>query len=131
MGWDTAYLNTRLSAGHGDRAPGPAHRPASPLGARHDPDLPASTIRCSGAAWSIGQRLLLPECRCCTSSFRCRASCSSTSPIAYLIFGQNIVAAAAFTIVTYALPHLLLAVLVNERIQRRYRRAFWARSTRR
>ncbi len=49
-----------------------------------------------------------------------------TSPMAFLIFGAQIIHAEALMIVVYALPHLALAVLTNSRVQGRYRHSWWA-----
>lgn len=48
-----------------------------------------------------------------------------TSPLAYLIFGQNIIQASASLIFAYALPHLFCASVANERTQGADRRPFW------
>ncbi|UAL09293.1 UDP-forming cellulose synthase catalytic subunit [Caulobacter segnis] len=123
MGWNTAYLNTRLSAGLA------TERLALHIGqrarwARGMTQIFRIDNPLFGRGLSIGQRLCYLNAML-HFQFPLPRIVFLTSPIAYLIFGQNIIAAAAFTIVTYALPHLLLAVLVNERIQGRYRRAFW------
>lgn len=48
-----------------------------------------------------------------------------TSPLAYLIFGQNIIQASASLIFAYAMPHLYCSTLASERTQRGDRRPFW------
>ena len=48
-----------------------------------------------------------------------------TSPLAYLIFGQNIIQASASLIFAYALPHLFCASVANARTQGGDRRPFW------
>lgn len=48
-----------------------------------------------------------------------------TSPLAYLIFGQNIIQASASLIFAYAAPHLFCASVANERSQGSDRRPFW------
>jgi cellulose synthase (UDP-forming) len=48
-----------------------------------------------------------------------------TSPLAYLIFGQNIIQASASLIFAYALPHLFCSSVANERTQAGDRRPFW------
>ncbi len=48
-----------------------------------------------------------------------------TSPLAYLIFGQNIIQASASLIFAYAMPHLFCSSVANERTQGGDRRPFW------
>ncbi|MCJ2184865.1 UDP-forming cellulose synthase catalytic subunit [Novosphingobium sp. 1949] len=48
-----------------------------------------------------------------------------TSPLAYLIFGQNIIQASASLIFAYAMPHLYCAAVANERTQGQWRAPFW------
>lgn len=48
-----------------------------------------------------------------------------TSPLAYLIFGQNIIQASASLIFAYAMPHLFCSAAANERTQGGERRPFW------
>lgn len=54
-----------------------------------------------------------------------------TSPLAYLIGGQNIIHASAALIFAYALPHLFISTMSSERIQGGDRRPFWGKSTKR
>lgn len=49
-----------------------------------------------------------------------------TSPMAFLLFGAQIIKAEALMIVVYALPHLALAVVANSRVQGRHRHSWWA-----
>ncbi|MBA4286588.1 MAG: cellulose synthase catalytic subunit (UDP-forming) [Xanthomonadaceae bacterium] len=49
-----------------------------------------------------------------------------TSPMAFLLFGAQIIRAEALMIVAYALPHLALAVIANSRVQGRHRHSWWA-----
>ncbi|MET0375207.1 MAG: UDP-forming cellulose synthase catalytic subunit, partial [Rhizorhabdus sp.] len=48
-----------------------------------------------------------------------------TSPLSYLLLGQNIIHASASLIFAYALPHLFLSLQSSERIQGGDRRPFW------
>ncbi|MET0252060.1 MAG: UDP-forming cellulose synthase catalytic subunit, partial [Novosphingobium sp.] len=48
-----------------------------------------------------------------------------TSPLSYLLLGQNIIHASASLIFAYALPHLFLSLQSSERIQAGDRRPFW------
>ena len=49
-----------------------------------------------------------------------------TAPLAFLLFGSNVIQASAITIALYALPHLLHANLTNSRMQGEFRHSFWA-----
>ena len=48
-----------------------------------------------------------------------------TAPLAYLVLNVNVMVTSAATVLGYALPHLLLAVAANHRIQKKYRSLFW------
>ena len=41
-----------------------------------------------------------------------------TSPLAFLLLGQNIIAASPLAIIAYALPHIFHSVATNARLQR-------------
>lgn len=47
-------------------------------------------------------------------------------PMAYLFFEQHLINAAAVTILSYALPQLMIASYTNSVIQGKYRRSFWS-----
>jgi cellulose synthase (UDP-forming) len=123
MGWNTAYLNARLSAGLA------TERLAMHVGQR------ARWARGMTQIFRIenpmlGRGLTFTQRICYLNAmlhfqFPLPRIVFLTSPLAYLLFGQNIIAASALTILAFAGPHLLFAVLVNERVQGKYRRAFW------
>ncbi len=48
-----------------------------------------------------------------------------TSPLAFLLLGQNVISSSAVMIFAYALPHLVHAIGTNARIQGRHRHSFW------
>ena len=48
-----------------------------------------------------------------------------TAPLAYLLFNLNIIHSSAGLIFAYALPHLLLTIYLNSRMNGRYRYSFW------
>ncbi|MET3066050.1 UDP-forming cellulose synthase catalytic subunit [Atlantibacter hermannii] len=48
-----------------------------------------------------------------------------TAPLAYLLFNFNIIHSSAGLIFAYALPHLLLTIYLNSRMNGRYRYSFW------
>jgi len=47
-------------------------------------------------------------------------------PMAYLFFEQHLINAAAVTILSYALPQLIISSYTNSVIQGKYRRSFWS-----
>lgn len=49
-----------------------------------------------------------------------------TAPLAFLLFGLNIIAASPLAIVAYALPHIFHSVATNSRLQRNNRHSFWS-----
>ncbi|MFH5926599.1 UDP-forming cellulose synthase catalytic subunit [Roseomonas xinghualingensis] len=49
-----------------------------------------------------------------------------TAPLAYLLVGQNIIAASPLAIVAYAGPHVVHAVLTNSKLQAKVRHSFWS-----
>lgn len=122
-GWNTAYINARLSAGLS------TERLVLHVGQR---------IR-----WARGMtQILRIDCplfgpgltwqqRLCYLSamlyyqYPLSRIVFLTSPLAYLIFGQNIIQASAPMVFAYAMPHLLCSALSNERKQEAQRRPFW------
>lgn len=48
------------------------------------------------------------------------------APLAFLLFGAHIFNATPALVLAYAVPHLVLGILTNARVQGRYRRSFWA-----
>ncbi|MFT8244478.1 UDP-forming cellulose synthase catalytic subunit [Roseomonas sp. BN140053] len=49
-----------------------------------------------------------------------------TAPLAFLMFGQNLIAASPLAIVAYAGPHVVHAVATNSRLQGSVRHSFWS-----
>lgn len=122
-GWNTAYLNLRLSAGLATERlsihVGQRARWARGMTQIFRVDNPL-----------IGGRLTLAQRLCYLAAmthfqFALPRIVFLTSPLAYLLFNQQIVAAPALTIAAYAAPHLLISLVVNERMHGRDRRAFW------
>lgn len=48
-----------------------------------------------------------------------------TAPLAYLLCNLNIIASSASMIFAYSLPHLVMATVMNSRLNGRYRFSFW------
>ena len=49
-----------------------------------------------------------------------------TAPLAFLLFGESIIAASPLAIVAYAGPHIVLSVTTASRIQKSVRHSFWS-----
>lgn len=49
-----------------------------------------------------------------------------TAPLAFLLFGQSIIAASPLAIVAYAGPHVVHSIATNSRLQGRVRHSFWS-----
>ncbi|PKU25744.1 UDP-forming cellulose synthase catalytic subunit [Telmatospirillum siberiense] len=47
------------------------------------------------------------------------------APLAYLIFGVNIVRSGVYLIAAYAVPHILHSIITNSRLQQQFRHSFW------
>lgn len=54
-----------------------------------------------------------------------------TAPLAYLLFNLNIIHSSASLIFAYVLPHLVMSLYVNSRMNGRFRATFWGKSTKR
>ncbi|BCQ42596.1 hypothetical protein ERHA55_01230 [Erwinia rhapontici] len=54
-----------------------------------------------------------------------------TAPLAYLLFNLNIIHSSASLIFAYVLPHLVMSLYVNSRMNGRFRATFWGRYTKR
>lgn len=123
MGWNTAYLDARLSAGLA------TERLVLHIGQR---------IRWARGMTQIfridnpllGPGLKLQQRLCYLNAmlhfqFPLPRIVFLTSPLAYLIAGQSIIHASASMIFAYALPHLFLSLQSSERIQGGERRPYW------
>lgn len=123
MGWNTAYLNARLSAGLATERLS-LHVGQRARWARGMTQIFRIDNPMLGKGLSFGQRICYLNAML-HFQFPLPRIVFLTSPLAYLLMGQNIIAASALTILAFAGPHLLFAILVNERVQGKYRRAFW------
>lgn len=123
MGWNTAYISARLSAGLA------TERLVVHVGQR---------IRWARGMTQImridnpltGKGLKWPQRLCYLNAmlhfqFPLPRIVFLVSPLAYLIFGQNIIQASASLIFAYALPHLYCSQVAASRQQVGWRRPFW------
>jgi len=123
MGWNTAYISARLSAGLATERLvlhiGQRIRWARGMTQIMRIDNP---LRGKGLTWQ--QRLCYLNAML-HFQYPLPRIVFLTSPLAYLIFGQNIIQASAGLIFAYAAPHLFCSSVANERTQGGDRRPFW------
>ncbi|MCY1670883.1 UDP-forming cellulose synthase catalytic subunit [Novosphingobium sp. SL115] len=123
MGWNTAYISARLSAGLATERlvvhVGQRIRWARGMTQIMRIDNP---LLGKGLKWQ--QRLCYLNAML-HFQFPLPRIVFLTSPLAYLIFGQNIIQASASLIFAYALPHLFCSQVASERQQSGWRRPFW------
>ncbi len=123
MGWNTAYIGARLSAGLA------TERLVLHIGqrirwARGMTQIMRIDNPLTGPGLRWQQRLCYLNAML-HFQFPLPRIVFLTSPLAYLIAGANIIHASAGLIFAYALPHLFLAMQSSERIQGGDRRPFW------
>ena len=49
-----------------------------------------------------------------------------SAPLAYLLFDAKVIAAQGLMIVSFAIPHLVMAIMTNSKLQGKFRHSFWA-----
>ncbi|MFC4594460.1 UDP-forming cellulose synthase catalytic subunit [Sphingobium tyrosinilyticum] len=123
MGWNTAYIGIRLSAGLA------TERLVLHVGqrirwARGMTQIMRIDNPLFGPGLNWHQRLCYLNAML-HFQFPLPRIVFLTSPLAYLIAGQNIIHASAALIFAYALPHLFISTMSSERIQGGDRRPFW------
>jgi cellulose synthase (UDP-forming) len=123
MGWNTAYIGIRLSAGLA------TERLVLHIGqrirwARGMTQIMRIDNPLFGPGLNWHQRLCYLNAML-HFQFPLPRIVFLTSPLAYLIAGQNIIHASAALIFAYALPHLFISTVSSERIQGGDRRPFW------
>lgn len=123
MGWNTAYISARLSAGLATERlvvhVGQRIRWARGMTQIMRIDNP---LLGKGLKWQ--QRLCYLNAML-HFQFPLPRIVFLTSPLAYLIFGQNIIQASASLIFAYALPHLFCSQVSSQRQHGGWRRPFW------
>ena len=122
-GWDSAYLGIPLAAG---RAP---ERLASHIAqrarwARGMLQIFRTDNPLLGRGLSFGQRVCYLQATA-HFLFPLPRLAFLTAPLAFLLCGQTVIAAAPLAITAYAVPHLFHAVATTSRIDRRWRHSFW------
>ena len=123
MGWNTAYISARLSAGLATERLvvhiGQRIRWARGMTQIMRVDNP---LLGPGLSWT--QRLCYLNAML-HFQFPLPRIVFLTSPLAYLIFGQNIIHASASMIFAYAIPHLFCSMAASARTQGGDRRPWW------
>ncbi len=123
-GWDSAYLGLPLAAGLA------TERLALHIGqrvrwARGMIQIFRIDNPLLGRGLSFGQRLCYLQAMG-HFFFALPRVVFLTAPLAYLLAGQNIIAASPLAITAYALPHIFHSVATNSRLQRNWRHSFWS-----
>ncbi len=123
-GWDSAYLRLPLAAGLA------TERLALHIGqrmrwARGMLQILRTDCPLFGPGLSWGQRICYLQA---TGHFLFAVPrlVFLTSPLAFLLFGQNVIAASPLAITAYALPHIFHSIATNSRLQRNWRHSFWS-----
>lgn len=124
LGWRSAYLNVKLSAGLA------TEKLALHIGqrARWGRGM-AQLLRIDNPLFGPG--LSFPQRLCYLNAmlhfqFPLPRIVFLTSPLAYLLAGQSVIHAAAPMIFAYAAPHLFGAMIATHRVQGGKRRLFWS-----
>ncbi|CAH0496365.1 UDP-forming cellulose synthase catalytic subunit [Novosphingobium sp. CECT 9465] len=123
MGWNTAYISARLSAGLATERL-VVHVGQRIRWARGMTQIMRIDNPLTGRGLKWQQRLCYLNAML-HFQFPLPRIVFLTSPLAYLIFGQNIIQASASLIFAYALPHLFCSQVSAERQQGGWRRPFW------
>ena len=123
-GWQSAYLRLPLAAGLA------TERLASHIGQRtRSTRGMIQLLRIDnpllGPGLSLGQRVCYLH-RAARGLGALPRIVFLTAPLAYLLFGQTVIAASPLTIASYALPHIFHAVATNSRLAGPNRHSFWS-----
>ncbi|MDR6706139.1 MULTISPECIES: UDP-forming cellulose synthase catalytic subunit [unclassified Novosphingobium] len=123
MGWNTGYLEARLSAGLATER-FVLHVGQRIRWARGMTQILRIDCPLFGRGLSITQRLCYLNAMM-HFQFPLPRIVFLTSPLAYLIFGQNIIQASASLIFAFSAPHLVCSQVFSGRSQLGWRRPFW------
>jgi cellulose synthase (UDP-forming) len=123
-GWNTGYLNLPLAAGLSTERLS-AHIGQRARWARGMIQILRLDNPLFGPGLTLAQRL----CYFTAMShflFPLPRIVFLTSPLAFLLLKQNIIAASPVDILAYAMPHVAHAVATNSRLQKIWRHSFWS-----
>jgi cellulose synthase (UDP-forming) len=123
-GWDSAYLRLPLAAGLA------TERLAIHIGqrirwARGMIQILRVDNPLFGPGLTIGQRICYLQAMG-HFLFALPRIVFLTSPLAYLLADQNVIAASPLAITAFALPHIFHSVATNSRVQQNWRHSFWS-----
>jgi cellulose synthase (UDP-forming) len=123
-GWDSAYLKLPLAAGLA------TERLALHIGqrirwARGMIQILRIDNPLFGRGLTVGQRICYLQAMG-HFLFAIPRVVFLTSPLAYLLLGQNIISASPLAITAYAIPHIFHSVATNSRVQQQWRHSFWS-----
>lgn len=124
LGWRSAYLNVKLSAGLATEKLA-LHIGQRARWARGMTQIFRMDNPMLGPGLSIGQRLCYLNA-ILHFQYPLPRIVFLTSPLAYLLFNQSVISAAAPMIFAYAAPHLFGAMIATKRVQGGKRRLFWS-----
>ncbi|QSX35315.1 UDP-forming cellulose synthase catalytic subunit [Shewanella avicenniae] len=123
MGWDTAFLAIPLAAGLATERLS-LHIGQRARWARGMCQIFRVDNPLFGKGLKLGQRLCYLNAML-HFQFPLPRFVFITAPLAYLLFGLNIIAASPELLLAYALPHLFHALYTNSILQGRHRYSFW------
>lgn len=123
QGWNTAFLNIRLSAGLATETLG-QHVAQRARWCRGMTQILRIDNPLFGPGLKLAQRLCYLNALL-YYQFPLARVIFLLSPLAYLVFGLNLMNAPAGQVLVYAAPHLLQGMIANQRLQGRQRRLFW------
>ena len=123
-GWDSAYLKLPLAAGLA------TERLAQHIGqrirwARGMIQILRIDNPLFGRGLTLGQRVCYLQAMG-HFLFAIPRIVFLTSPLAYLLLDENIIAASPLAITAYAMPHIFHSVATNSRVQQQWRHSFWS-----
>ncbi|MEH3107727.1 MAG: UDP-forming cellulose synthase catalytic subunit [Sphingomonas fennica] len=123
-GWNTAYINVRLAAGLATERLS-LHIGQRARWARGMTQILRVDNPLGGRGLGLGQRLCYLNAML-HFQFALPRIVFLTSPLAYLLFGYNVIHASASMIFAYAVPHLFNSMRASMRVQGGERRLFWS-----
>jgi cellulose synthase (UDP-forming) len=123
-GWKSAFLKTPLAAGLATERLG-LHIGQRMRWARGMLQILRTDGPLGGRGLNLGQRICYLQA---TGHFLFALPrlVFLTSPLAFLLLGQNVISASPLAITAYALPHIFHSVATNARLQRNWRHSFWS-----
>lgn len=123
-GWDSAYLRIPLAGGLAPERLSAAIRQRARW-ARGMLRILRVDNPLFGPGLSFGQRVCYLQATA-HFLFAVPRIVFLTAPLAFLLFGLNVIAASPLAIIAYGLPHIFIALAARSRIEGRWRRSLWS-----